>query len=123
MVVAERLEQIEGFEFGSYTGDLVRRILVQYLSGNSLNDLAAKFAGEGATYAQIQRVVDKAVMLGNILPEEKRTRGWKWARERAREAASQYYKGPHNKNGRCTVAQMAQMAGVSPSTMYRRNQE
>ena len=121
MVSKERLRQIKGFEFGSYPEDLVRRILVQYLSGNSLSRLAALFVDDGATYAQIQRVVNKAVDLGEILPEEKRTWGWKWARERARGVAGRYYDGEHNKNGRCTIAQMAQMAGVSESTMYRRD--
>lgn len=64
--------EIVGFEFHSYGEDLVRQILMKYLAGASLNELAKM---DGVAFAQAQRIVDEAVARGVILPEEKHPQG------------------------------------------------
>lgn len=73
MVAGKIRREIVGFEFNSYGEDLVKQILVKYLSGSSLEQLSLRL--EGVSYAQAQRIVDAAIVNGVLLPEDKHAQG------------------------------------------------
>lgn len=100
---------IEGFRYKSYPPDLVAQILTRYLADTSLKKISLEI--DGVSAAGAQRVVDQAIELGVLLPEEKHVQGGGFAIKRARLVWERHPK--------AKPAAIARLAGCTESTAYR----
>lgn len=100
---------VEGFIYKSYPAELVKEIVNRYLADTTLEQLSLQL--EGVSFAGAQRVIDYAILIGALSPEEKHPNGGGFARKRARAI--------WQRHPEATAPEIARLAECTESTAYR----
>ncbi len=108
-MVANYESQVEGFQYKSFPPDLVEVILVRYLAGNTLEKLAMEIPG--VSFASAGRIIDHAVEIGVLSPEDKHPKGGGFAIKRAKAALERH---PD-----ASPSEIARLAGCGQATVFR----
>lgn len=100
---------MEGFAYKSYSAELVGEILNRYLADTSLERLAMQL--EGVSFASAQRIVNHAIEMGVLSPQDKHKQGGGFAIKRARLALA--------KHPQAKATEIAHIAECGEATVYR----
>ncbi len=110
MALTEATRVIEGFQFNSYSQELVAQILVAYMAGNSYEKIPLIIPGTAS--AQAHRIVVEAVKRGVIPPEAARPKGRPSTPLNSAIAAQ-------SRHLDARAVEVAKIAGCGEATAYR----